>query len=180
MSEKVYEDETALAINSSSAEVDETAKAINSSSAEVDETALAINSSSEKTDETVFAKANILTPVVSGKKLDLVALYKSFNNQISMVILKNIIVLSDFLEDRDITVIRSSGAKQNGWKITPKCSQYFMRIPHLDNSWSFQVENEKERLTKVIKVVDLKMSLDEKDHHIVDKLIEILDIKVSE
>jgi hypothetical protein len=172
MSEKVDEVETA--------EADETAEAINSSSTEADETAEAINSSSTEADETVFAKANILTPVVSGKKLDIIALWKSFKTQISNEILKNIIVLSDFLEGRDITVIRSSGAKQNGWKITQKCSQFFMRIPNLDNSWGFQVENEKERLTKIIKVVDLKMSLDEKDHHIVDKLIEIFDIKVSE
>ena len=183
MTEKV--DETALreAINSASGEADETllSNTINSASGEADETALgeAINSASPEADETVFAKPNIVTPVVSGKKLDLVALYISYRNRIKLEILEKITVLSDFLEGRDITVTRSSGAKQNGWKITPKCSQYFMRIPNLDNSWGFQVENKSERLTKIIKVVDLKMSLDEKDHHIVDKLIEILDVYVS-
>jgi hypothetical protein len=147
----------------------------------VNETALdkAINSASPEADETVFAKASLLKPVVSGKKLDLVALYKSFKKRIPLEILQKITVLSDFLEARDITVTRSSGAKQNGWKITPKCSQYFMIIPHLDNSWAFQVENESERLTKIIKVIDLKMSLDEKEHHIVDKLIGILDVMAS-
>jgi hypothetical protein len=149
-------------------------KANDSSPAEADDL------SSPEANETVFTKANILTPVVSGKKLDLIALLKSFNTRISNQILKNIIILSDFLEGRDITVTRSSGAKQNGWKITSKCSQFFMRIPNLDNAWGFQVENESERLTKIIKLDDLKMSLDEKDHHIVDTLIEIFDMKVSE
>ena len=148
-------------------------KANDSSPAEADDL------SSPEANETVFTKANILTPVVSGKKLDLIALLKSFNTRISNQILKNIIILSDFLEGRDITVTRSSGAKQNGWKITSKCSQFFMRIPNLDNAWGFQVENESERLTKIIKLDDLKMSLDEKDHHIVDTLIEIFDISTK-
>ena len=37
-------------------------------------------------------------------------------------------------------------------------------------------KSKKENLTKVIKVIDLKLSLDEKDHYIVDNLISIFDL----
>ena len=50
--------------------------------------------------------------------------------------------------------------------------------PYLDTySWSFQVK--KDNLTKVIKLDDLKMSLDEEHHFIVDDLIEIFDLNAN-
>ena len=108
------------------------------------------------------------------ENIDLIKKIKSFKNRKRINILEKIKVLCEFLEGREITVIRSSGEIDHGWKITPDCYEYFFKNPNLDNSWSFQVK--KENLTKVIKVIDLKLSLDEKDHYIVDNLISIFDL----
>ena len=110
------------------------------------------------------------------ENIDLIKKIKSFKNRKNINILEKIKVLCEFLEGREITVIRSSGEIDHGWKITQDCYEYFFKNPNLDNSWSFQVK--KENLTKVIKVIDLKLSLDEKDHYIVDNLISIFDLTI--
>ena len=81
------------------------------------------------------------------------------------------------MEGKKITVILSSGIIDYGWEITPACYQYFVINPNLGNSWSFEVK--KKNLTKVIKLNDLKNSIDKEDHYIVDDLIEIFDITVK-
>jgi hypothetical protein len=111
------------------------------------------------------------------ENIDLIKKNKSFKNRKYINILEQIKVLYEFLEDRAITVIRSYGEIDHGWKITPDCYEYFFKNPNLDNSWSFQVK--KENLTKVIKVIDLKLSLDEKYHYIVDNLISIFDLTME-
>ena len=99
----------------------------------------------------------------------LLGLFKLFKKRIPITILNNNEVLSQFLNHKKITVIRSSGEIDYGWEITPTCYPYFVIKPNLNNSWSVEVE--KGDLSKVIKVIDLKMSLKESDHYIVDELI---------
>lgn len=128
----------------------------------------------EKNNETVLAEAFSVQTVVA-EKLDLIELFKLYKKRIPIKILKYITVLHEFLEGRKITVLRSNGALEHGWEITPTCYQYFVIKPYFDTySWSFEVK--KDNLTKVIKLDDLKMSLDEEDHFIVDDLIEIFDL----
>jgi hypothetical protein len=81
------------------------------------------------------------------------------------------------MEGKKITVILSSGIIDYGWEITTACYQYFVKKPNLGNSWWFEVK--KKNLTKVIKLIDLKMSIDKEDNYIVDDLIEIFDITVK-
>ncbi len=131
----------------------------------------------EKTDETVLAEAVSVQTVVA-EKLYIIELFKLYKKRIPIKILKDINVLHEFLEGRKITVLRSSGVLEHGWEITPSCYQYFVIKPYLDTySWSFEVK--KDNLTKVIKLDDLKMSLDEEHHFIVDDLIEIFDLSVN-
>ena len=99
----------------------------------------------------------------------LLSLVKLFTKRIPTTILKNNKVLSEFLKGKKITVIRTNGEIDYEWEITPTCYPFFVIKPNLDNSWSVEVK--KGDLSKVIKVIDLKMSLKESDHYIVDELI---------
>jgi len=131
-----------------------------------------VDSSAEKADEIVLAEIVVTETVVA----EIVMIEKSnlSKNRIPIKILKNINILYEFLEGRKITVILSSGIIDYGWEITPRCYQYFVKKPNLGNYWLFEVK--KKNLTKVIKLIDLKNSIDEKDHYIVDDLIEIFDL----
>ena len=131
----------------------------------------------EKNNETVLAEA-VSVEIVVAEKLDIIEFLKLYKKRIPIKILKDITVLHEFLEGRKITVLRSSGVLEHGWEITQACYQYFVIKPYLDTySWSFQVK--KDNLTKVIKLDDLKMSLDEEHHFIVDDLIEIFDLNAN-
>ena len=123
--------------------------------------------------ETILAETVLAKKVVT-KKASLCELNKK---RIPIRILEHINVLYEFMEGKKITVILSSGIIDYGWEITPACYQYFVKKPNLDNSWCFEVK--KNNLTKVIKLIDLKMSINKKDHNIVDDLIEVFDITVK-
>jgi hypothetical protein len=116
----------------------------------------------------------VLAEIVVTENPSLLELYKK---RIPIKILKYINVLYEFMEGKKITVILSNGIIDNGWEITRACYQYFVKTPNLGNSWCFEVK--KKNLTKIIKLIDLKNSLDEEDHYIVDDLIEIFDITVK-
>lgn len=142
-----------------------------------------VNSSAEKADKIVLAEIVtteiavaeiVFAEIVVTEKPSLLKLYKK---RIPIRILKYINVLYEFMEGKKITVILSNGIIDNGWEITSACYQYFVKIPNLGNSWCFEVK--KKNLTKVIKLIHLKNSLDEEDHYIVDDLIEIFDITVK-
>ena len=147
-----------------------------------------INSSAEKADKIVVAEIvtteiavaeivmteTVLAEIVVTEKPSLLKLNKK---RIPIRILEHINVLYEFMEGKKITVILSNGIIDNGWEITPACYQYFVKKPNLSNSWCFEVK--KKNLTKVIKLIDLKNSIDKEDHYIVDDLIEIFDITVK-
>jgi hypothetical protein len=135
-----------------------------------------INSSSEKDDEIVLAEIvvtqtvlaeivptetvlaeTVLAKKVVTKKASLCELNKK---RIPIRILQHLNVLYEFMEGKKITVILSNGIIDYGWEITPACYQYFVKNPNLGNSWCFEVK--KDNLTKVIKLIDLKMSINKK------------------
>jgi hypothetical protein len=142
-----------------------------------------VNSMAEKADKIAVAEIVVtqtvmdeivLAEIVVTEKPSLLKLYKK---RITIRILEHINVLYEFMEGKKITVILSSGLIDYGWEITPACYQYFVKNPNLGNSWCFEVK--KKNLTKVIKLIDLKNSLDKEEHYIVDDLIEIFDITVK-
>jgi hypothetical protein len=116
----------------------------------------------------------VVAEIVEREKPPLLELNKK---RIPIRILQHINVLYEFMEGKKITVILSCGIIDYGWEITRACYQYFVKKPNLDNSWWFEVK--KKNLTKVIKLIDLKMSIDKEDHYIIDDLIEIFDITVK-
>jgi hypothetical protein len=130
--------------------------------------------------EIVLAEAQIVlaeiveAQIVETQKPPLLELNKK---RIPIRILQHINVLYEFMEGKKITVILSSGIIDYGWEITRACYQYFVKKPNLGNSWWFEVK--KKNLTKVINLIDLKMSIDKEDHYIIDDLIEIFDITVK-
>jgi hypothetical protein len=147
-----------------------------------------VNSSAEKADKIVVAEivkteiviAEIVTTEIVVAEIvftEKPSLLKSYKKRIPIRILEHINVLYEFMEGKKITVILSSGIIDDGWKITPACYQYFVKIPNLGNSWCFEVK--KKNLTKIIKLIDLKMSIDKEYHNIIDDLIEIFDITVK-
>ena len=137
-----------------------------------------VNSSAEKADKIVVAEIVtteiVLAEIVVTEKPSLFELNKK---RIPIRILQHINVLYEFMEGKKITVILSSGIIDYGWEITPDCYQYFVIKPNLGNSWCFEVK--KKNLTKIIKLNDLKNSIDKEDHYIVDDLIEIFDITIK-
>jgi hypothetical protein len=81
----------------------------------------------------------------------------------------------DFLNGRDITVIRTGGFRDSGWRIKKGFFDYFIYRHDLD-SWIFEVI--KDDMSKIFRVQHLKMSLLEKDHNLIDELINLLNINI--
>ncbi len=80
----------------------------------------------------------------------------------------------DFLNGRDITVIRTGGYRDSGWRIK-KDFQYLIYRHDLDSSWVFEVI--KDDMSKIFRVQHLKMSLlGEEKPDLIDELIKFLNI----
>ena len=97
-----------------------------------------------------------------------------FTSKVSFDEVCNIFPLfRDFLNGRDITVIRTGGYRDSGWRIKKGFFDYFIYRHDLD-SWVFEVI--KDDMSKIFRVQHLKMSLLEKDLELFDELIKFLNI----